>query len=125
MRALVLGFHKFPEGQVKADIVLYCTVLYCTVQVVVDTAVLLERDRDNFIHLLDLWAAQVAPAPGHNPSNLRALFPGPDLPPGQVQLLRGQRHRAAHALLQPPVRSPKQSDMIYIHYTCVLIFIDC
>ena len=31
MRALVLGFHKFPEGQVKADIVLYCTVLYCTV----------------------------------------------------------------------------------------------
>ena len=50
--------------------VLYCTVLYCTVQVVVDTAVLLERDRDNFIHLLDLWAAQVAPAPGHNPSNL-------------------------------------------------------
>ena len=27
---------------------------------VVDTAVLLERDRDNFIHLLDLWAAQVA-----------------------------------------------------------------
>ena len=65
---MVLGFHKFPEGQVKADIVLYCTVLYCTVQVVVDTAVLLERDRDNFIHLLDLWAAQVPPAPGHNPS---------------------------------------------------------
>ena len=39
--------------------VMYCAVLYCTVQVVVDTAVLLERDRDNFIHLLDLWAAQV------------------------------------------------------------------
>ena len=39
MRALVLGFHKFPEGQVKADIVLYCTVLYCTVQVVVEPCV--------------------------------------------------------------------------------------
>ena len=50
--------------------VLYYNVLYCTVQVVVDTAVLLERDRDNFIHLLDLWAAQVGPgpAPGHNQS---------------------------------------------------------
>ena len=61
MRALVLGFHKFPEGQVHCT-VLYCTVLHCTVQVVVDTAVLLERDRDNFIHLLDLWAAQVTRA---------------------------------------------------------------
>ena len=58
------------------DTVLYCTVLHCTVQVVVDTAVLLERDRDNFIHLLDLWAAQVGPgpAPGHNPSNIQVLF---------------------------------------------------
>ena len=61
MRALVLGFHKFPEGQVHCT-VLYYNVLYCTVQVVVDTAVLLERDRDNFIHLLDLWAAQVTSA---------------------------------------------------------------
>ena len=79
MRALVLGFHKFPEGQVKADIVLYCTVLYCTVQVVVDTAVLLERDRDNFIHLLDLWAAQVATSARTQPEQSPSIISRPRL----------------------------------------------